>query len=128
MSHILDMLDKVAPPKPVEITVEEWGDAKIHIMPLSVEGKEEQNDLVQQAAQGDIESTAHILGTVISHIVDKDGNQVIDPDNEDHVERFSRYSFDGVEFVYHCIQSRLVRNRSKINGASGNLKKSRKSK
>ena len=128
MSHILDMLDKVAPPKPVKITVEEWGDAEVYIMPLSVDGKEEQNDLVQQAAQGDIESTAHILGTVIGHLVDKDGNQAIDPDNEDHVERFSKYSFDGVEYVYHCIQSRLFRRRAKVNGASGNLTKSRKRK
>lgn len=107
-------------PNPVAITVPDWNDKEVYIVPLTGKEEDDMQEANERADAGEIDHKSIIFGTVMRHLTDEGGKRLF---GDDDLDELLSLPADGIRSVFYAITNANVRKVARTDAAKGNSKK-----
>lgn len=125
MSDLKELLELAASnPEPFAVAIPEWGGVEVSLIPFTEDTVEDFGAAMDQAIDGDdIRPVAVTIATVVEHMVDENGDQLLDYDDEDDRATISSLDIGGYR---RCINAMHDRAMGKSEVMEKNLRKGKR--
>lgn len=104
---------EAAKPKPFPYEVEAWGGFEVTLLPMDPDGL---IDVADASLDGDVRFISIVIGTVVEHLVDEDGERLFDYENEGDREIIHSRDAAGYRELFEVLQDRATGKSEKMEG------------